>query len=351
MKYLEQMRVVLGNKPVNLPPTHMNGHLLASEIVGEGKRVRATDVWKQQIVFMDHLLIEQTMVSISLYRSPGAQNDPMWEQLGYLSLFIRSVQDARFVWRRIEQWGVYDTMWLLGASYSAFYKHQLQQQMSNVIHVAGLDVMRGFVTDLLQGYFTSAIVTNIDLTKLRLGRRAEAHFADDEKSLTIMGEVASNSRNTHEDMLEAGDDGGGKLGRGITEPHAESQTSIRFHTKNAPENEGKIIEAALRLPWSAFFARVKDTELVSMGSLLFNAFVRTLDLANPSRMQWQMQDLVFYGNEASGAVQKKIEPCERCEYIEMMREQRVQSDSLKRPAAPGLWSHHLGGVRPPHFLG
>ncbi|KAF8276724.1 hypothetical protein TcBrA4_0122630 [Trypanosoma cruzi] len=328
MKYLEQMRVVLGNKSVNLPPTHMNGHLLASGIVGEGKRVRATDVWKQQIVFMDHLLIEQTMVSISLYRSPGAQNDPMWEQLGYLSLFIRSVQDARFVWRRIEQWGVYDTMWLLGASYSAFYKHQLQQQMSNVIHVAGLDVMRGFVTDLLQGYFTSAIVTNIDLTKMRLGRRAEAHFADDEKSLTIMGGVASNSRNTHEDMLEAGDDGGGNFGRGITEPHAESQTSIRFHTKHAPENESKIIEAALRLPWSAFFARVKDTELCQYGIFAVRRFVRTLDLANPSRMQWQMQDLVFYGNEASGAVQKKIEPCERCEYIEMMREQRVQSDSL-----------------------
>ncbi|RNF08970.1 hypothetical protein TraAM80_02378 [Trypanosoma rangeli] len=338
MKCLDHMRAVLGNESLPLSSSRRNEHLLASRVTGNKRSLHAKEVWKQQVVFIDHLLIEETMVSISLYRSPGALNDPMWEQLGYLSLFIRSVRDARFVWRRIEQWGVYETLWLLGASYSSFYKHKLQQQMSNVVHVAGLDMMRGFVTDLLQGYFSSAIVTNIDRSKLRIGRRAEAHFADDEKSLGATEGVAVTSHNIFEDMLNLetaetvsrSEDGGSVAGKGIREEaHGPHLSLTLFNTKPTCETGGRIIEAAMCLPWSAFCARVSDSELCIYGVFAVKRFLRNLDFANTFRMQWQMQDLTFKGTGVSGTstVPRNIGHCESCAQIEMMREQRFKADS------------------------
>ena len=117
--------------------------------------VASQDSIQNRVAFVEKMNISQITVSISLYRGDGTE-DPIGDKLGsFVSMLIRSVSDARFDWRRIEYDNIYDRLWLLGTFLSNYYSVEFKRQLLNVVHVAGLDVMRGFVTDLLEGYFTS----------------------------------------------------------------------------------------------------------------------------------------------------------------------------------------------------
>ncbi|KEG13024.1 hypothetical protein DQ04_01261050 [Trypanosoma grayi] len=376
MNYWERLRVALGcGSTTTITRTQLGDSSWTSELVLFKKGKYVKDEWKQYVVFMDHLLIEQVTISISLYRSPGAQNDPMWERLGYLSLFIRSVQDARFVWRRIEQRGVYETLWLIGVSYSSYYKHQAFQQMPNVVHVVGLDMMRGFVTDLLQGYFSSAVITNIGRTKVRVKRRAEAHFMDDEKPLENEEEVMV-IQSLGEDQTEYLDSG-----VALFLPHTNGPTNfmeteeVCTPANSTAPNRGSaswgsaddhvlmsslvrhranIIELALRSPWSAFCARVNDSELREYGVFAVQRLLRTLEFVNAALLQWQLDDLDSgrgkgrRGGEDGSSAPNASGQCGRCEEIELMRARHFESDSfsvLPHPSS-GLitwaeFAHHI----------
>jgi hypothetical protein len=126
-------------------------------------------LWR--IVFVERLFIEQFLVSISLYRGGNAQQDPIREQLGILSVMIRTVQDARLDWRRIENSELSDKLWLLLVFIGNYYLLELQHQIFNLVHIAGLDAMRSIVTDLLEGYFSPS-TSHIDRNQ-RLIRRRE----------------------------------------------------------------------------------------------------------------------------------------------------------------------------------
>jgi hypothetical protein len=271
----------------------------APEIEAAKAAVSSEESLQNKVAFIERLLIEQIVVSLSLYRRHDANNDPIRDKLGFLSVLIRSVQDARVDWRRVEQSNIYDRIWLLATLYSNFYAHTLQTQMLNVLHVAGLDVMRGFVTDLLQSYFSSTVTTHIDRSRPRIARRKEA-------KLLVDVERESQGVASSESPLLLGQEGSGAWDKIEDAPQVTTATRwIRF---GGSSSKGMLtIEGfAYKQPWQAFIDQVTNVELRNHGHHALCNAVRTRNFA--------------VGAPAS--------LCNRCSVIDQMREKRIEGGSM-----------------------
>jgi hypothetical protein len=147
-------------------------------------------------VVIDSMLLDQFVASVTLVRGTDASGrDPIKERLGVLSVFVQSVDDARFDFHRIQKQNVYGKIWLLGTQLGYYYLARLKNQALNVVHIAVLDtLMRDVVNDLLDGYFTSSKV-NIDRTREIPSRKSETKFTHgvEEELLALMPAMGSPS--------------------------------------------------------------------------------------------------------------------------------------------------------------
>ncbi|CBZ30282.1 conserved hypothetical protein [Leishmania mexicana MHOM/GT/2001/U1103] len=114
------------------------------------RRPRAP-LWSR-VVAIERLLVDPLLVSLSLYRSPGAADDPLWKLAGAASLLIGSTQDSRLQWDAVQRRNVCDTIWHLAFLYRESYVKQMKGQYMSLVNIMGLNMVRSFVSDLLNPY-------------------------------------------------------------------------------------------------------------------------------------------------------------------------------------------------------
>lgn len=105
-----------------------------------------------RVVSIDQLYVDPILVSLSLYRSPGAADDPLWKLAGAASLFVGSTQDARLQWDAVQRRNVSDTIWHLLFLHRDAYQEQMRNQYMSLVNVMGLGTVRNFVSDLFNAY-------------------------------------------------------------------------------------------------------------------------------------------------------------------------------------------------------
>ncbi|GET92237.1 hypothetical protein, conserved [Leishmania tarentolae] len=115
-------------------------------------RRRSTVPLGSRVVAIEQLLVDPLRVSLSLYRAPGAADDPLWKLAGAASLLIGSTQDARLQWDAVNRRNVCDTVWHLVFLYRGSYVKQMKAQYMRLVNIMGLNTVRSFVSDLLNPY-------------------------------------------------------------------------------------------------------------------------------------------------------------------------------------------------------
>ncbi|KPI87475.1 hypothetical protein ABL78_3424 [Leptomonas seymouri] len=118
---------------------------------GSHSRHLSASLWSR-LVAIEQLYVDPILVSLSLYRSPGAADDPLWKAAGAASLLIGSTQDARLQWDAVQRRRVCDTIWHLFFVHRDAYVEQMKKQYMSLVNVMGLGTMRNFVSDLLSAY-------------------------------------------------------------------------------------------------------------------------------------------------------------------------------------------------------
>ncbi|KAG5467823.1 hypothetical protein LSCM4_00907 [Leishmania orientalis] len=108
-------------------------------------------LWSR-VVAIQQLAVDPLLVSLSLYRSPGAADDPLWKLAGAASLLIGSTQDTRLQWDAVQRRNVCDTIWHLIFLHRESYVKQMKKQYMSLVNIIGLDTVRSFVSDLLNAY-------------------------------------------------------------------------------------------------------------------------------------------------------------------------------------------------------
>ncbi|CAG9582000.1 conserved hypothetical protein [Leishmania major strain Friedlin] len=115
------------------------------------QRRSSVPLWSR-VVAIQRLRVDPLLVSLSLYRSPGAADDPLWKLAGAASLLIGSTQDSRLQWDAVQRRNVCDTIWHLAFLYRDSYVKQMKGQYMSLVNVMGLDTVRSFVSDLLNPF-------------------------------------------------------------------------------------------------------------------------------------------------------------------------------------------------------
>ncbi|KAG5468635.1 hypothetical protein CUR178_01469 [Leishmania enriettii] len=108
-------------------------------------------LWSR-VVAIQQLAVDPLLVSLSLYRSPGAADDPLWKLAGAASLLIGSTQDTRLQWDAVQRRNLCDTIWHLIFLHRESYMKQMKKQYMSLVNIIGLDTVRSFVSDLLNTY-------------------------------------------------------------------------------------------------------------------------------------------------------------------------------------------------------
>ncbi|CAJ1023336.1 N-terminal region of Chorein or VPS13/Vacuolar sorting-associated protein 13, N-terminal [Leishmania utingensis] len=116
------------------------------------QRPRSTVPLWSRVIAIRQLVVDSLLVSLSLYRSPGAADDPLWKLAGAASLLVGSTQDARLQWDAVQRHDVCDTIWHLLFLHRESCARQLKRQYISLVNIIGIDKVRGFVSDLLNGY-------------------------------------------------------------------------------------------------------------------------------------------------------------------------------------------------------
>ncbi|CAC9537852.1 conserved hypothetical protein [Leishmania infantum JPCM5] len=115
------------------------------------RRRSSVPLWSR-VVAIQRLLVDPLLVSLSLYRSPGAADDPLWKLAGAASLLIGSTQDSRLQWDAVQRRNVCDTIWHLAFLYRDSYVKQMKGQYMSLVNIMGLDTVRSLVSDLLHPF-------------------------------------------------------------------------------------------------------------------------------------------------------------------------------------------------------
>lgn len=239
------------------------------------------DSIQNRVAFVEKMNISQITVSMSLYRGDGTE-DPIGDRLGsFVSMLVRSVNDARFDWRRIEYDNIYDRLWLLGTFLSNYYSAEFRRQLLNVVHVAGLDVMRGFVTDLLEGYFTSNAPVSMATSKASalVPLRDEVRFKHDTnavQALTGSGIHPAHEAQIRQLRLAARGSALSSLTVGVG-AGAAIYKEIRQGGLLGRVEKVLITTYAERVSFAEFVANVTKTEFRHFGHLAIRQYLRSRD--------------------------------------------------------------------------
>lgn len=267
-------------------------------------------LWRD--AFIEDLMIDQMLVSISLYRGEDSSRDPIRDKLGIVSMFVRSVEDARFDWRPLAKTDVSQKLWLIGTTIRDLYLSRLTEQVLNIVHVTGLDAMRGLINDLLIGYMdqTSSSMT-FEQNAPMVRKRQETNFAqmktiEDDKALGDWDE----SKDTD-----------------LSQDATRAEKIARLRRKGRLTRALVTMEEwAANTGWKEFVESVSHSELREHGHLAISQVLR----------------------ERSMTEGPKLVLCKRCEVIEAIRARRMESDSmsvLPHPTAGQIdWcelAHHV----------
>jgi len=285
-------------------------------------------IWRMSLI--DSLQIEHILLSVSLYRGSDKKRDPLRQRIGILSSFIGSVNDARFDWRRVSEKGLANKIWILAEYLKQEYMGQLQKQVLNLVHVAGLDSMRTIVNDLLDGYMGPRIAQSekvigqlepmIKYTRFTESRATEEtweelsrdHFDDAQivSFSTVSGGIVTCALKRGEDINSS---------RLISTNHgaiATGSTSSFGHQCRCREIEHekrrgrlshmtvRVEELAHHTSWEEFTAMLPAPELRRFGTLALQQLVRTRSFTMDNNVPIM---------------------CTRCAEVELLRQQRVES--------------------------
>jgi hypothetical protein len=299
---------------------------------------RTTDessmLWR--LTMVDTLLIEHVILSVSLYRGQDSRRDPLRDRIGFLSSFIGSVHDARFDWRRVAEKNLCNKLWILVEYLRQDYQNQLQKQVLNLVHVAGLDTMRTIVNDLLDGYMGPRSV-QADKVQSRLEpMRKNANFTADPKNggrdndfadfdqgdmdeggtrtfLTMANGIVIARIRENEDLTHVRPFSGNFGAIAVGGATLFSAEECRCREIDREKRRGKLSTLQLRVEelahhttWNEFTALLPPIELRRFAPLALQQYIRS---------------------QAFGTTPAVPTLCNRCAEIEAMRRDRVANRS------------------------
>ncbi|KPA82209.1 hypothetical protein ABB37_03329 [Leptomonas pyrrhocoris] len=341
-----------------------NGGGLAAH--GSRSRHASAPLWSR-VVAIDQLYIDPILVSLSLYRSPGAADDPLWKIAGAASLLVGSTQDARLQWDAVQRRRVCDTIWHLFFVHRNAYQDQMKKQYMSLVNVMGLDTMRNFVSDLLNAYSDDPRDRRDGGGNRAEGRRQKprvplrpgAKFGIDEPQ----------DKHAHEGRrggAAAVRYGLGPTGAPSQDAAADTeslsattiwlqQTKDRRVQVNAQRTE-TVSEVARSYTWNAFMSVAQAAELRAFGGVALARSVADMastprytqavsDRAGGRRMS--AQEIVVVGAKRSAGAARV--QCTRCVELEALRLKRMHDGAatpLPHPIRDGLltweeFAHHI----------
>ncbi|KAG5468223.1 hypothetical protein LSCM1_02200 [Leishmania martiniquensis] len=316
-----------------------------------------------RVVAIQQLVIDPLLVSLSLYRTPGAMDDPLWKLAGAASLLIGSTQDARLQWDAVQQSSVCDTIWHLIFLYRESYVKQTKKQYMSLVNIMGLDTVRSFVSDLLNAYSDTPADRRDGLwagrrQKQRVPCRRAAHLLLDHGtsgSRSIPGGTATFLQHPSAALFPAGyapDD---------RREAKEAASAITSWLPRVPERvvqlssqrTATVAEVARGCAWDDFMAVARAPEIRAFGG---GALARALaEMRGTPRYSLRSTGGGGRRPRASevvrGAASNSIPrvACRRCVELEALREARWrnrESTPLPHPVHEGFitweeFAHHI----------
>jgi len=280
-------------------------------------RTRRVD-WRRRRLVIRHLILEKCLVSVSLYRSPGSEKDPIRQHLGFISVLIRSTQNARLDWPRLEQRSIQGTMGLLADTYFARYKARLMDQILSFVNIVGFDTVRGLVSDLFTGPRESLQGKN----RRRVGLRATAGFCKDNSSVPS------------------------GIGFPIASSHTTSAAASASRRVLVNHTFVCVDEVARKMNWRTFERVATVEETIQFGDLaIHRALQHAIPAANYVSDSTAARHSV--GTVATGAIPSSSEHCQkcvRCSLVETLRRDRL------REGQEGLPHPREGTITWPEYL-
>lgn len=319
----------------------------------------AAPLWSR-VVAIDRLYVDPILVSLSLYRSPGVSDDPLWKIAGAASLLVGSTQDARLQWDAVQHRGVCDTIWHLFFVHRDAYKKQMKKQYMSLVNVMGLDTMRNFVSDLLNAYSDDPR----DGSGSNGGRAAERRQKPRVPLRRSAKLCVDQPKEGRARVLRSGD-GDAVAATASISPDAEeaevasiSVTAAwlqRVPDRLVPTQAQRAVtvaEVARSYKWSVFQAAAQPAEVRAFGGLALARAIAKMP-STPRHTQWggegnarrmSAQEVV---TTSAGAARVQ---CTRCVEVEALRLRRMRDGAatpLPHPVRDGFltweeFAHHVG---------
>ncbi|KAK7200796.1 TM vesicle-mediated sorter protein [Novymonas esmeraldas] len=322
-------------------------------------RLRSVVPLWNRVMVIQQLQVDPLLVSLSLYRSLGAADDPLWRIAGAASLLVSSTQDSRLQWDAVQRRDVCGTIGRLAGDYRESYLAQMRSQYMRLVNIAGLDTMRSFVSDLLSAYsdepsdqHRGAGAGRQRRQKPRVPSRPAAGLAVDQAGGGRSGAVVASRRPASTVANAAADDG-------VDDEDATATTTALLRAPErvvriGPQRTATVAEVARGGAWDDFLAVAQPAELKAFGGCALGRAIAEMRMTPRHSLRAgdgggrRLRAAEVVRAVSTGAQPRPLR-CSRCIELEALRETRLRrgaASPLPHPTRDGgiTWeelAHHL----------